>query len=156
VQNRLLCATYWKDWKLRLKSREIRIPEELDREIEREAEERGKSWSAAAVELLEEAIRFRRTTGIGFADGPSGRRAVIAGTGIDVWEVVAVWLECGRDYDELKVNFDWLNDSQLRAAISYYTLYPVEIDGRLERERRWIPERIRRELPFSSPGQPES
>ena len=138
------------------KSRGIRIPEELDREIEREAEERGKSWSAATAELLEEAIRIRRAPGIVFADGPSGRRAVIAGTGLDVWEVVAVWQDCGRDYSELKQNFNWLNDSQLRAALSYYTLYPAEIDGRLEREHRWTQERVKRELPFSSPGRPGS
>ena len=138
------------------KSRGLRIPVELDREIEREAEERGKSWSAATAELLEEAIRMRRAPGIGFADGPSGRRAVIAGTGLDAWEVVAVWQDCGRDYEGLKANFNWLNDSQLRAALSYYTLYPVEIDARLERERRWTQERIKSELPFSSPDRPGS
>jgi uncharacterized protein (DUF433 family) len=141
---------------LQSKSRGIRIPVELDREIERGAEERGKSWSAATAELLEEAIRIRGAPGIGFADGPTVRRAVIAGTGLDVWEVVAVWQECGRDYEELKENFNWLNDSQLRAALSCYTLYPVEIDTRLERERRWTQERIKRELPFSSPGRPGS
>ena len=140
--------------KLPTKARGIRIPEELDREIEREAEERGKSWSAATAELLEEAIRIRRAPGITFADGPSGRRAVIAGTGLDVWEVVAAWQDCGQDYSELKQNFHWLNDSQIRAALSYYTLYPAEIDGRLERERRWTQERIKRELPFSSAGRP--
>jgi len=138
------------------KSRGIRIPEELDREIEREAEGRGKSWSAATAELLDEAIRMRRAPGIGFADGPSGRRAVIAGTGIDVWEVVAAWQDCGEDYSELQQSFDWLNDAQLRAALSYYTLYPADIERRLERERQWTQDKVTRELPFASAGRPGS
>jgi len=136
------------------KTRGIRIPDELDREIEREAEEKGKSWSAATAELLEEAIRMRRAPGIGFADGPSGRRAIVAGTGLDVWEVVAAWQECGRNYDELVQNFDWLTDAQLQAAVSYYALYPKEIDKRLERERHWTKDEVRRDLPFSSLGKP--
>lgn len=105
-------------------------------------------------ELVDEAIRLRRAPGIVFLDGPSGRRAVIAGTGLDVWEVVAVWQEYGRSYDELKQSFDWLTDAQLRAALSYYTLYPHEVDRRLAREKEWTPERIRGELPFSVPPKP--
>lgn len=136
------------------KTRGIRIPEELDREIEREAEEKGKSWSAASAELLEEAIRMRRTPGIGFGEGPSGRRAIVAGAGIDVWEVVAVWQECGQNYDELVQNFEWLSDVQLRSALSYYARYPNEIDKRLEREQQWTKERVRKELPFSSLEKP--
>ncbi len=99
---------------------------------------------------------MRRAPGIGFADGPSGRRAIVAGTGLDVWEVVAAWQECGRNYDELVQNFNWLADAQLQAAVSYYALYPKEIDKRLERERHWTKEQVRRELPFSSLGKPEA
>ena len=69
---------------------------------------------------------------------------------------MATWQDCGRDYGELKQNFDWLNDSQLRAALSYYTLYPADIDRRLEREREWTQDKVKRELPFASPGRPGS
>lgn len=71
------------------KPRGLRLPEDLEREIERERERRGTSFSAAVVELLRESVRMRRVPGIVFADGPSGRRAVVAGTGLDVWEIVA-------------------------------------------------------------------
>jgi uncharacterized protein (DUF433 family) len=64
--------------------------------------------------------------------------------------VVAVWQVCGRDYDELVQNFDWLTDAQVRAALSYYARYPSEIDKRLERERQWTEEKVRAGLPFSS------
>ncbi len=96
-------------------------------------------------------VRMRRAPGIVFADGPFGRRAVVAGTGIDVWEVIATWKQGDEDSDELRKNYDWLNETQLRAALSYYEQFPSEIDARLAREREWTPERLRKELPFTAP-----
>ena len=133
------------------KTRGVRVPEDLEIEIAREAEERGKTWSATTKELLTEAVRMRRAPGIVFVDGPSGRRAVIAGTGIDAWEVVATWKQGDEDYDELRKNYDWLHETQIRAALSYYEQFPSEIDTRLAREREWTPERLRKELPFTAP-----
>lgn len=133
------------------KARGIRVPAELENEIRREAEARGKSWSATTNELLSEAIRMRRVPGVVFADGPSGRRAVVAGTGIDVWEVIAAWKAGGQDPEKLRADFGWLKETQLRAALAYYQLYPAEIDARLARENGWTPERVRKELPFTSP-----
>jgi uncharacterized protein (DUF433 family) len=133
------------------KAKGIRIPDELDQAITYESEARGKSWSAMTAELLEEGIRMRRAPGIGFVDGPAGRRAVVAGTGLDVWEVVATWKESGRGYEALRRNYPWLSEAQLRAALAYYEIYPSEIDARLEREAQWTPEKVRRELPFSRP-----
>ena len=133
------------------KAKGIRISETLDREIERESEVRGKSWSSMTAELLEEAIRMRRAPGIVFVDGPAGRRAVVAGTGLDVWEVVATRREGKQDDEELRRSYPWLTEPQLRSALGYYELYPQEIDARLEREAQWTPERIRAELPFAQP-----
>jgi uncharacterized protein (DUF433 family) len=133
------------------KAKGIRIPDDLDQAISRESEMRGKSWSAMTTELLEEAIRMRRVPGIAFVDGPAGRRAVIGGTGLDVWEVIATWWSGDRRYDFLQQSYTWLSDAQLRAALAYYEVYPREIDGRLEREAQWTPERVWQELPFSRP-----
>jgi len=133
------------------KAKGIRISAALDEEIARESETRGKSWSAITTELLEEGIRARRAPGVTFVDGPTGRRAVVAGTGLDVWEVIATWKEGGEGYQVLRRNYPWLSEAQLRAALGYYEIYPSEIDARLEREARWTPERVRRELPFSGP-----
>ncbi len=133
------------------KAKGMRLQADLEAEITREAETRGKSWSAMANELLAEAIRVRRVPGIVFVDGPSGRRAALAGTGLDVWEVIAVWQELndGEDYSELRANFEWLSEAQLRTAVAYYKLYPSEIDARLACEREWTPEKVRKELPFA-------
>jgi uncharacterized protein (DUF433 family) len=133
------------------KAKGIRIPTELDEAIAHESETRGKSWSAMTTELLDEAIRGRRAPGVSFVDGPTGRRAVVAGTGLDVWEVIATWKEGGESYELLRQNYPWLSEIQLRAALGYYQIYPSEIDARLEREARWTPEKAWRELPFSRP-----
>ncbi len=47
----------------------------------------------------DEEIRTRRVPGIVFVDGATGRRAALAGTGLDVWEVIATWQEGGKSYD---------------------------------------------------------
>ncbi len=124
----------------------IRVSPELEREIEREAKQSGKSWSETTSELLEEALRMRRVPGVAFAEGPSGRRAVVAGSGLDVWEVISTWKHGGEDFEDLRRNYPWLTEGQLRAALAYYDLYPEEIDARLSIEARWTPERVRREL----------
>lgn len=132
------------------RARGIRIPGDLEREIDR-VRERGQSWSAAATELLSEAVRMRRAPGIAFTDGATGRRAVVVGTGLDVWEIVATWMAIGRSWGELRRCYDWLSEPQLRAALGYYELYPDEIDARLGREEAWTPERVRAEMPFVRP-----
>ncbi len=103
------------------------------------------------AELLEEAVRMRRVPGVAFADGPAGRRAVVEGTGLDIWEVIAAWRAGGDSYEFLRQSYPWLADAQLRAALDYYEVYPKEIDARLEREGQWTPERVRQDLPFARP-----
>ncbi len=131
-------------------ARGIRVPADLQDAIEREMERREVTeWSAMVVELLEEAVRARRAPGIVFVDGATGRRPVVAGSGLEVWEVVATWKEVGRNYDRLRAAYDWLTEPQLRAALSYYELYGEELDARLEREARLTQERVQKELPFT-------
>ena len=133
-------------------ARGIRVPAPLQEAIEREMERRDVSeWSTMVVELLEEAVRARRAPGVVFVDGATGRRPVVAGSGLEVWEVVSTWKEVGRNYDRLRAAYDWLTEPQLRAALSYYELYGEELDGRMEREARLTQERVQSELPFTKP-----
>ena len=71
--------------------------------------------------------------GIGFVDGPTGRRAVLLGTGLDVWEVVAVVAENRGSVSAAAAYLD-LSVATVRAAIRYYAAYPGEIDEILERQ----------------------
>jgi uncharacterized protein (DUF433 family) len=131
-------------------TKSLRVPSDLDREIRKELKRSGiQEWSAGVIELITEALRMRRAPGIVFVDSPSGRRAVVGGTGIDVWEIVATWQSAGKDFQALRAAYDWLTEAQLRAALGFYELYPREIVDRIAREAEWTPERVAAELPFT-------
>ncbi len=133
------------------RARGLRLPEELEEEIEREMRLRGATFSEVASSLLREAVRMRRVPGIVFMEGPAGRRASIAGTGLDVWEVIAAFKDVDEDRERLKASYEWLSDRQLSAVLAYYELYRGEIDARLEEEERWTPEKLYGEFPFLRP-----
>lgn len=120
----------------------LRLPKEIVKAIEELGEVSGQDFSAAAIELLTEAIKMRRCPGIVFADGPTGRRARIAGTGLDVWEVIATYQSVDREVGRLREAYHWLSDPQLRAALGYYAAYPDEIDRRIALNERWTEERL--------------
>ncbi|MBA3426231.1 MAG: DUF433 domain-containing protein [Rubrobacter sp.] len=145
------------------KAHGLRLPEDLETEMERERARRGDPpFSELATSLLREALRMRRVPGIVFVDGLDSRRAAVAGTGLEVWEIVAAYKAAGEHtgvgegFEELAASYPWLSEAQLRAALGYYELYPREIDARLEREERWTVERVWGEYPFMRPGGPVS
>lgn len=120
----------------------LRVPGEVAREIEDLAEASGRDFSSMANELLAEAVKMRRCPGIVIADGPSGRRARIAGTGLDVWEVIATYKSLDRDLDRMHQAYHWLSDAHLRAALGYYAAYPEEIDRQIARNEAWTPDQL--------------
>jgi uncharacterized protein (DUF433 family) len=126
----------------------IRLPEEAVKEIEALASGTGQDFSGIARDLLVEAIKMRRCPGVTFADGPTGRRARIAGTGIDIWEFIATFKALDENYDKLKKTYHWLSDQQLRSAFSYYALYPNEIDEKITRNQDITQERVIKRFPF--------
>ena len=126
----------------------LRLPEEAVKEIEALASHSGKDFSGFARDLLIEAVKIRRCPGVIFADGPTGRRARIAGTGIDVWEFIATFKVLGESYDKLKETYHWLSDQQVRAALSFYALYPDEIDERIARNAELTEEKVLKRFPF--------
>lgn len=125
----------------------IRIPEDIAGAIQESAAASGRDFTAVATELLIEALKMRRCPGIIFADGPSGRRARIAGTGLEVWEVIATYKSLGRDFTRLRQAYHWLTEAQLRAALGYYAAYPEEIDRLIDRNEAWTEERLARDHP---------
>ena len=129
----------------------LRLPPETLREIEQMSRESGKDFSAIAKDLLEEAIKMRRCPGVVFVEGTSGRRARVAGAGIEVWEIIAASQSVKKDPARLQKSFHWLSPEQLRAALAYYSAYPQEIDRQIEKNQRWSEEEIRKRYPFMSP-----
>jgi uncharacterized protein (DUF433 family) len=112
----------------------LRLRPDLLSEVKRLAARLRRPKSQVLESLIDEAIRVHRCPGIVFADGPTGRRAVVAGTGIDVWEVVRVHRSCGENLDALVEALPHLSRRQLEAALHYYRCYPREIDERLALE----------------------
>lgn len=132
----------------------VRIDDATARDIERLRRGRTATFSSLASELLAEAAKMRRCPGVVFGDGPSGRRARIEGTGIEVWEVIGSYLSLGQNEKRLKKAYGWLSDRQLLAAIGYYRAYAQEIDDLIEANRALDEKTVSERLPFArrSPG----
>jgi uncharacterized protein (DUF433 family) len=110
--------------------RSFRIKEQILREIE--SIRNNKAANAIANELLEEALKMRRCPGIIFSQGVTGRRARVAGTGVEVWEVVYEYQIVGKDVKTLKKALPHLTERQLIAALNYYRAYPEEINDLIQ------------------------
>jgi uncharacterized protein (DUF433 family) len=114
----------------------IEIPEEIGAALEEIARQADQDVASLAAEMLTEAIKMRRVPGIVFADGATGRRARIGGTGIEVFEVIDVYELVGRDRLELRRHFGWLNKFQLDMAVAYYEAFPDDIRPRLKSDEQ--------------------
>ena len=130
----------------------LRIPKDIVDEIEEIARLSDKDFATVAKEMLEEAIKSTRCPGIVFTEGTRGRRARVAGSGIEVWEVIAAYMSVDRNFKRLAKALHWLTEQQLKSALGYYKLYPEEIDGLLAENDKWTSERIDATYPFLSAG----
>ena len=108
---------------------------EVVERLARRSELDGTNKSRLAERYVDEGTRMDEHPGIVFRDGPTGRRAALAG-GPDVWEVIAS-LKGSGDRGEKAVAATAqlldLTDSQVRIAVRYYGAYPEEIDSRIKR-----------------------
>jgi uncharacterized protein (DUF433 family) len=121
--------------------RSFRIKEPILQEIDRIRKDR--PANALANELLEEALKMRRCPGIIFAEGVSGRRARIAGTGVEVWEVIYEYQILGENIKALKKALPHLAERQLVAALNYYRYYPEEITELIRSNEAITPEAVK-------------
>lgn len=130
----------------------LRIPKEILKEIEQIAEESQKDFSSVANELLEEAIKTHRCPGIIFTEGVRGRRARVAGTGIEVWEVIAAYKSVGESLQRLRQAYHWLTEQQLQAALGYYKVYSEEVDRQVSVNESWTSDLVQKKYPFLPAG----
>lgn len=99
-----------------------------------------------------EAEKMQRVPGIVFVDSLSNRVAQVAGTGLEVWEVILNYRAAGEDWNQLKQGFHWLSNEQLHAALAYYAAYPEEINILLKENARYTPEYVYEKYPFTRPA----
>lgn len=124
----------------------IRLEAPLMRAVRAHAQRTGRPVSGVIRELLDMALRMQRFPGITFVEGPAGRRAHLAGIGLDVWEVVELLREYGSA-SKLRKHFPRLSPMAIRVAEAYAQEYREEIDAFLEANAR-IPEQLRRRVPW--------
>jgi uncharacterized protein (DUF433 family) len=94
---------------------------------------------------------FGGVQGVELRNGPAGPRAVVSGTGLDVWEIIATWREVGENFERLQESYRWLSAEQLESALEYYEHNTEEIEARLAREAGWTPEAVWERYPYARP-----
>jgi uncharacterized protein (DUF433 family) len=119
---------------------QIEIPDELAAAVAEIAERSGQDAEHLVTEMVTEAIKMRRVPGIVFADGATGRRARVGGTRIPVYEMMEYYEYVGRDREELRKGFNWLDPRQIDAAIAYYETYPEDITPLMKTEEKALAE----------------
>jgi uncharacterized protein (DUF433 family) len=102
------------------------------------ARRRGEAKARTAERLIDEGLRMEDHPGIAFRDGPSGRRAALAG-GPDVWEIIETVKGTGLAGEEaISATAEWgsLTHAQVRTAVRYYADFRDEIDERIAFNRQ--------------------
>jgi hypothetical protein len=111
----------------------IRMSERTLARLDSGARRRGEPKARTAERLIDEGLRMEDHPGIVFRDGPSGRRAGLAG-GPDVWEVIDAVKGTGLSGEEaIAATAKWgvLTHGQVRTAVGYYADFPQEVDDRI-------------------------
>lgn len=113
----------------------LRLADSTLKRLDARARRRQVPVRTLAQRYVEEGLRTDDHPLVRFADGPAGRRARLAGTGLDVWEVVAVIddndgdLGAAADYLEVPLGL-------VQAAADYYGAFRDEIDDIIDANRR--------------------
>jgi uncharacterized protein (DUF433 family) len=87
-----------------------------------------------AQRYVEEGLRREDHPLVRFADGPSGRRAALVGSGLDVWEVIAAVRENDNDLAATASLLE-ISTGLVQAAVAYYGDYREEIDAEIDLNR---------------------
>lgn len=108
----------------------FRLPEDLLDLLDDEANSSNTSVTALVTSLLGEGLRTRRFPGIVYRDGPTGRRAGLAG-GPDVWEVVrSLKATPGKPEQRVRGLAEQLGLAveRIRLAVDFYSANPDEVE----------------------------
>src|SRR5579864_298377 len=103
-----------------------RIPKSTRAALERYADRKRLSASAATAQLLEEGLRMEQYPGIDFRWTPSGRKAHVTGTGLSAWEMHMIWESHAKSAAKVLKNYPHLTAAQIRAGAAYIEAYPDE------------------------------
>jgi hypothetical protein len=128
----------------------IRLGEHADLLVRDEVRRSGRSRSVVVEELAEEAAKTRLFPGIAFRGSP--RRAWVIGSGLDVWEILALLRSYADDGQRIQAAHPMLEESHLRLARAYCERFPDEVEPFVEESTRPVDE-LRRLYPFLQFGE---
>jgi uncharacterized protein (DUF433 family) len=109
----------------------LRLPAGTRARLGERARRAGLTERALAQRYLEEGLRRDAHPLIQFLDGPSGRRASLVGSGLDVWEVIATVRDNDGSVEEAAAYLQ-VPVGRVQAAVAYYGEYREEIDADIE------------------------
>jgi uncharacterized protein (DUF433 family) len=99
--------------------------------LDQRASDLDSTASALAERYVEDGLRHDDHPGVVSIDGPAGRRPRVAGTGLDVWEVVETVQHNGGSASEA-ATYLHLPEDMILVALRYYADFPREIDAWIE------------------------
>jgi uncharacterized protein (DUF433 family) len=115
----------------------LRLGAGVGERLRAQARRAGLAPRTLAQRYVDESLRREDHPLIRFVDGPSGRRAALVGSGLDVWEVVAAIRE-NEDNLERTAELMGITPGLVQAAVAYYGHYPHEIDAEVAlNEAEW-------------------
>jgi hypothetical protein len=123
----------------------IRLGAQANILVSEEMRRSGRSRSVVVEELAEEAAKMRLHPGISVRGRP--RRAWVIGSGLDVWEIIALLRSYQDDEAAVLESHPLLNARHLRTARAYAERFPEEIMAFLGESERPLSE-LRDLYPF--------
>ena len=108
----------------------LRLRPGVSERLAAQAQRAGLAPRTLAQRYVDESLRREDHPLIRFADGPSGRRAALVGSGLDVSEVIATIRDNDNDLGEAAAYLE-IAPGLVQAAIGYYGEYRDEIDAEI-------------------------
>jgi hypothetical protein len=120
------CDTLWYAWTV-ADHYTLRLAPGIRQRLTDWARRSGLPERSLAQRYVDEGLRHDAHPLIQFLDGPSGRRASLAGRGLDVWEAIATVRD---NSGSIRPAAEYLQvpAGLVEAAVSYYGEYKDEID----------------------------
>jgi uncharacterized protein (DUF433 family) len=111
----------------------VRVSTGTFEDLERRAHERGVARNALTERYIAEGVKMDEHPEISFREGELGRRAILDGTRLDVWQVIETVRNSDNSVEEA-AEYLGLPASRVQAAVNYYAIYRDEVDDIAERE----------------------
>lgn len=102
-------------------------------ELDRLAGQTGQSRNALAARYITEGVRRDEFPQITFRDAALGRRAVVQGTRLDIWQVIETIRNHGNSVVDAAAYLN-LPAERVQAAVRYYAAHRDEVDEIAARE----------------------